>query len=60
MGSEWVRVSDHTSSEIGRNLDNFQKQMIAESRGVRPRARLTGRAGGLERLDPGPIWAASK
>ena len=34
--------------------------MIADGRGVRPRARLTGRAGGLERLDLGPIWAAPK
>ena len=38
----------------------MEKQSTAEYRGVRPRARLTGRAGGLERLDLGPIWAAPK
>ena len=34
--------------------------MTADDRGVRPPARLTGRAGGLEGLDLGPIWAAPK
>ena len=34
--------------------------MTAEFRGVRPRARLTGRAGGLEGIDLGPSWAAPR
>ena len=34
--------------------------MFADVRDVRPHARLTGRAGGLEGLDLGPLWAAPK
>ena len=34
--------------------------MTADDRGVRPRARLTGRAGGLEGLDLGPLLAAPR
>ena len=34
--------------------------MAAGGRGVRPRARLTGRAGGLEGLDLGGIWGGWK
>ena len=34
--------------------------MIADDRGVRPRARLTGRAGGLEGLDLWPLLAAPR
>ena len=60
MGPKCSRASHQPCQKRSQNVHQFQKQMTADDRGVRPRARLTGRAGGLERLDLGFFWGGWK
>ena len=41
-------------------MGDIRRLSFAKLRGVRGRALLTRRAGGLEKLSLGPIWAALK